>query len=160
MNKTILKLSRILLQIFSTQTDKGELIHEGGLAVGVEVFVEKEGEIQPADDGEYVSEDGKIIVSEGKIAEIIVEEKEIPEEPKAQEVEQDEQEEIDKDAIIEEQNQKIAELEKLLGEKDDKIAELESELSKKEEELKMSAELPAKEKVKQTEKEGALRFFN
>lgn len=160
MNKTILKLSRILLQIFSTQTDKGELIHEGELAVGVEVFVEKEGEIQPADDGEYVSEDGKIIVSEGKIAEIIVEEKEIPEEPKAQEVEQDEQEEIDKDAIIEEQNQKIAELEKLLGEKDDKIAELESELSKKEEELKMSAELPAKEKVKQTEKEGALRFFN
>ena len=160
MNKTILKLSRILLQIFSTQTDKGELIHEGELAVGVEVFVEKEGEIQPADDGEYVSEDGKIIVSEGKIVEIIVEEKEIPEEPKAQEVEQDEQEEIDKDAIIEEQNQKIAELEKLLGEKDDKIAELESELSKKEEELKMSDELPAKEKVKQTEKEGALRFFN
>ena len=160
MNKTILKLSRILLQIFSTQTDKGELIHEGELAVGVEVFVEKQGEIQPADDGEYVSEDGKIIVSEGKIVEIIVEEKEIPEEPKAQEVEQDEQEEIDKDAIIEEQNQKIAELEKLLGEKDDKIAELESELSKKEEELKMSDELPAKEKVKQTEKEGALRFFN
>ena len=61
-------------------TDKGELIwnHEGDLAEGDEVFQEKEGVILPAEDGDYVTEDGKTIrVSEGKVAEIVDNEAEV-----------------------------------------------------------------------------------
>lgn len=54
-------------------TDKGELLWEGedDLKAGEEVFVENEGERQPAPDGEYATEDGKVIVVvDGKVAEI------------------------------------------------------------------------------------------
>ena len=55
-------------------TDKGELIWEGeeDLKEGDEVFVEGEdGELAPAPEGEYKTEDGKtIVVAEGKVAEI------------------------------------------------------------------------------------------
>ena len=54
-------------------TDKGELFWEGeeDLKAGDEVFVENEGERQPAPDGEYATEDGKVIVVvDGKVAEI------------------------------------------------------------------------------------------
>lgn len=54
-------------------TDKGELLWEGeeDLKAGDEVFVENEGERQPAPDGEYATEDGKVIVVvDGKVAEI------------------------------------------------------------------------------------------
>ena len=54
-------------------TDKGELFWEGedDLKAGDEVFVETEGERQPAPDGEYATEDGKVIVVvDGKVAEI------------------------------------------------------------------------------------------
>lgn len=55
------------------ETDKGELIWEGeeDLEAGREVFVEREGELVPAPDGEYRTEDGKtIVVVEGRVAEI------------------------------------------------------------------------------------------
>ena len=54
-------------------TDKGELFWEGeeDLKAGDEVFVETDGERQPAPDGEYATEDGKVIVVvDGKVAEI------------------------------------------------------------------------------------------
>lgn len=54
-------------------TDKGELLWEGDedLKAGDEVFVETDGERQPAPDGEYATEDGKVIVVvDGKVAEI------------------------------------------------------------------------------------------
>ena len=54
-------------------TDKGELLWDGDedLKAGDEVFVENEGERQPAPDGEYATEDGKVIVVvDGKVAEI------------------------------------------------------------------------------------------
>ena len=55
-------------------TDKGELIWEGeeDLKEGDEVFVEGEdGELAPAPEGEYKTEDGKtIVVAEGKVAEV------------------------------------------------------------------------------------------
>ena len=60
-------------ELASVATDKGELLYEGELAVGTEVFVaDAEGNQTPAEDGEYVLENGTIIkVTEGKIAEII-----------------------------------------------------------------------------------------
>lgn len=71
--KLILK-SMLSLQFGAVATDKGELRWEADrdLAAGDDVFVEDEnGEIVPAPDGDYTTEDGKVItVVEGKVAEI------------------------------------------------------------------------------------------
>ena len=53
----------------------------------------------------------------------------------------------------------IDELNAIIAERDAKIAELEALLAEKQAQLEMSAEEPAKEKVKKEEKSGALRFF-
>ena len=69
-------------------TDKGELLWEGeeDLKAGDEVFVETDGERQPAPDGEYATEDGKVIVVvDGKVAEIKDPEAEVAPEPEASE---------------------------------------------------------------------------
>ena len=61
------------VEMASKATDKGELFWEGeeDLKAGDEVFVETDGERQPAPDGEYATEDGKVIVVvDGKVAEI------------------------------------------------------------------------------------------
>lgn len=54
-------------------TDKGELLYEGELEVGAEVFVaDEEGNRTPAEDGDYVLENGTTLkVAEGKVAEIV-----------------------------------------------------------------------------------------
>lgn len=65
-------------------TDNGELIWEGeeDLEAGREVFVERDGELFPAPDGEYRTEDGKtIVVVEGRVAEIRDPEAEVAPEP-------------------------------------------------------------------------------
>ena len=67
-------------------TDKGGLLYEGeeDLRAGVPVFVVNEdGETVPAPDGDYTTEDGKVIrVAEGVVAEILDPEAEVaPEEP-------------------------------------------------------------------------------
>ena len=54
-------------------TDKGDLLYdgEGDLKEGVSVFVEKDGESVPAEDGDYTTEDGKVIkVVDGKVESI------------------------------------------------------------------------------------------
>ena len=57
----------------SVATDKGDLLYEGELTEGTEVFVvDAEGNQIPAEEGDYILEDGKTIkVAEGKIAEIV-----------------------------------------------------------------------------------------
>ena len=55
---------------------------------------------------------------------------------------------------------RVDELEALVAERDARIAELEAQLAEKQEQLEMSADKPAKEKVKEAAKEGALRYFN
>lgn len=73
MNKAkLLKLSKILLQLSETITDKGTLIATEELVVGVEVFVENEGEFIPAADGEYLTAKEKIEVRDGKVESIEV----------------------------------------------------------------------------------------
>ena len=54
-------------------TDKGEILVDGELAVGAEVFVlDAEAAIVPAEDGDYVLENGNVVaVADGKVAEII-----------------------------------------------------------------------------------------
>ena len=72
-------------------TDKGELLWEGegDLQEGMEVFVLREGELTPAEDGEYVTEDNKtIVVVEGKVSELRDPEAEVaPEDTRDQEIE-------------------------------------------------------------------------
>ena len=61
-------------------TEDGDLLYEGDedLAAGVAVFVEREGEVVPAPDGEYRTADGKVIrVADGVVAEIIDPEAEV-----------------------------------------------------------------------------------
>lgn len=55
-----LKLAKMLLKFGSIQTDNGELQYEGELSEGLEVFVEQDGELVPAPDGEYKTEDKTI----------------------------------------------------------------------------------------------------
>lgn len=86
-NKLKIALKKALsLEFGRIATDRQELVFDGELAVGTEVFVEDEnGELVPAPDGEYIAEDGRVIVvADGKVSEI--REKEEPaEEPAAEE---------------------------------------------------------------------------
>lgn len=64
------KLAAILLQMSAIKTDKAVLEYDGEeLIAGVNVYVVNEdGERQPAEDGEYTTEDAKVIVvKDGKV---------------------------------------------------------------------------------------------
>ena len=152
--KLLTKIAKMLFA--SISTDKGELTYDGELVEGVEVLVEAEGELVPAEDGEYIAEDKTIVVAEGKVVEIKVNEPD-NEPDKEPDKEPDEVEELKKQ--LEEKDAKNAELTLLLDEKDAKIAELEAKVAEletknkeQEEQLKMSADKPAKDKVTKTTK--------
>lgn len=85
----LLRLAKALLSLSQTETDKGTLIAESELAVGVEVFIEDEnGEMVAAPDGDYTTDDKVITVVEGKVTEIKDKEEEVTEpieEPKPEE---------------------------------------------------------------------------
>ena len=86
MLKNILKLRKQLLQLEAISTDKGEIVIDGELEIGKDVFTEDEnGEYQQAADGEYIAEDKIIVVAEGKISEIRDKEEEKPEEEQPEE---------------------------------------------------------------------------
>ena len=172
MNLNLLKLRKSLLQLAEVETDKGVLVIESELAEGVEVFVEDEnGEWIPAEDGEYMTEDKVIVIVDGKVSEL--KDKEPENDPESKDNEQM-QEPDEKDAKIAELEAKVAELETssaekdatieeknaTIEEKDAKIAELEATVAEQQEKLEMSAEKPAKDKVKYTVKSGALKYFN
>ena len=85
-----LALKKVLsLQFGEVKTDKAVLIWDGDadLKAGDEVFVAVEGEDEPrpAEDGEYITEDGKtIVVVDGAVAEIKDPEAEVADEPEAE----------------------------------------------------------------------------
>lgn len=127
----IIKLSRILCKLESVITDRGELVSDEPLAVGVKVY-DAEGE--PAEDGLYVTETQTITVEGGVVKEITdIEEPKTEEEVVVEQAEEPTNEPDEKDAKIAELSQYIAELEA-------KIAELEAKLSEKDEELKSANE--------------------
>ena len=130
----IIKLSRILSKLESVLTDRGELVSDEPLAVGVKVY-DSEGE--PAEDGLYISETQTITVVGGAVTEISDNEK-----PKTEEevvVEQAEEPTTETEKP-DEKDAKIAELSQYIAELEAKIAELESKLSEKEDELKNANE--------------------
>ena len=155
--KKLLKLAKMLLKLGEIKTDKTTLIIEGELEIGKPVAVEVEGELIPAENGDYTMEDGTIIViTDGVIAEI-----KPVEEPVTEEMEEEtpvEEKPDEKDAKIAELETKITELETVIAEKDAKIAELETKIAEQEEKLKMSVEKPLTKKNKNTENK-ALKYF-
>lgn len=103
--KIMLK-SMLSLKLGSVVTDKAELVWDGeeDLVAGTEVFVrggdpEDNAELQPAPDGDYTTEDGKVIkVVDGKVSEILDPKAEVADEPveeKTEEIQQEENPEVD-----------------------------------------------------------------
>ena len=149
MNSKLLKLARIVLKFMTTMVGEVEWVHEGELAVGVEVYTEDEnGELIPVADGEYETEKNKIVVKDGKIEEIT----EITQEPEPEPQEPEPQPEPmaaepqepttepqpdEKDVKINELTAKIAELQAKIAvlveeidTKNDLIEELQEKLVK------------------------------
>lgn len=154
-----LKLAKMLAKFAEIETDKGNLIYEGDFVEGVEVFVEKEGEIVPAEDGEYIYEEKTVIVKEGKVESIKEAEKPVEEpvqEAQAEAEPQDEPEtpaepETDpRDEEIAKLNDIIVELKKEIEAKDAEIAELKGKPSEAPIEMGYSKAVKAS---------GAMKYF-
>lgn len=157
------KLAAILAQMSVVKTDKAVLEYDGeDLKAGMGVYVSnEEGERTPAEDGEYTTEDGKVIVVKDGMVESItdpiaevdgadeepVEETPV-EEPKAEELEEpveEEPKETTEDAITK-IREEIDELYKLVDSILDKIGETRDEADARFKKLEqMSAAKPAEE---------------
>ena len=173
MNAKLIKLAKLVMKFATLLTDKAELIYNGDVEVGVEVFIEDEaGEIVPAADGDYTAEDMVITVAEGVITEVKpVEEQAEPEEPAEPANEPDEEEfaepeepaepEVDeKQAIIDELTATIAEKDAQIADLQVKIEELTAELQKANEPVvepvKMNKVAPSNQT---NDKNPALKYF-
>ena len=170
MNKSkLLTLKMALLQFAEVVTDKGTLTIDGELAVGVDVYVGDE----TAPDGEYVLEDGRIVVvTEGKVSEIKEAEPVEPTEP-AEPVANAEPTEPateptteptepaydEKQAVINELTAKVADLEAELIEKENKITELEAKLAELEKPVDQPLDMKAQPQPFTVKSSGALKYF-
>lgn len=97
------KLASLLLQFATIKTDKAVLEYDGEeLKVETEVFVvDENGERKPAEDGNYVTEEGKtIVVADGKVTEILEKEEEV--EPTEEPTEEEKPEEVEAEDVVEE----------------------------------------------------------
>ena len=98
---TIALKKMLSIQMGEVATDKAVLVWDGDaeLAEGTEVFViDENGDAAPAADGDYTTEDGKVIkVVEGKVSEIVDPKAEVADEPVEEqtEVKQEENPEVD-----------------------------------------------------------------
>lgn len=163
--KFMLKLARMIMQFAEVETDKGLLTYEGELVVGNEVFIEKDGELIPAEDGEYVAEDKTIVVKDGKIAEIVEIKKE-DEQPAPEDsvvVEGEENPSPEEEVVEDEKDVRIKELEGIIAEKDKEIESLKAEIEEMKTKLQMSTDKSPKEKMKEIEdaikQNPALKYF-
>lgn len=159
MNLTkLFKLSKMLVKLSETKTDKGVLIADDELAVGVEVFIDTEGELTPAEDGEYLTEDSKIVVKDGKVEDIQMIE-EVKEEVKNEDI----VEEVLEEPVApqeDEKDAKIKELETLLEEKEKLVKELEEKVKELEDKLAEPAEQSVKMSKQNVKENSALKYFN
>lgn len=170
------KLASLIIEVEfeSIKTDKAVLQYDGELAVDIEIFVidEVTGERVPAADGEYVTEENKVItVADGKVISI-VEKEETPEETPA-EAENPTEDVVAEDApegtegettedAPKEETDEVAELKTRIDELENEVAKLIEviESMKKETEEKFSKISLAKpateefEQVKETKKTG------
>lgn len=97
--KSIFK--KLLVSLAAVNTDKGILLWDGeeDLKQGDAVFVEENGERKDAPDGDYTTEDGKVIkVANGKVAELIDPEAEVAEQPGEEQMAEETPEEVAEEA--------------------------------------------------------------
>lgn len=150
-----LKLAKMILKFGSIQTDNGELQYEGELGTGLDVFVESEGDLIPAPDGEYKTEDKTIVVEGGKIKEIVEVAEEDPvddEKPQDENLEdENKSEEGEETPQDDPKDKEIEDLKKQLEEKDKEIEDLKKQLDEATQKLSMSVEKPAHVEIKDTE---------
>lgn len=162
MKTKLLKLAKMLLNFKMIESDKGTLIIDSELAIGAEISIEGEnGEVLPAADGEYIIDNQKVEIRDGKIESIETIEPEQPEETeeKLEEVPATEEPSNEPD----EKDLRISELEGLLKDRDAIIEELTAKLKELEEKLNKPVEEPVKmaatAKEKTTKANGALKYF-
>lgn len=170
-----IKLARVLQMYAKIATDGGDIEVMGDLVVGADVFVSGEdGEPIPAPDGNYTTEDGKVIVVSGGIISEI-KEAEAPSEEQEEALAEDEQEQATEDApealaeqeqtpdeVAEDVARDIAENE-ILTALEARVTALENALKELLSALAMSSDKPAEKvvKVDDTPQEftGASRYF-
>jgi hypothetical protein len=166
MKTKLLKLAKMLLNFKMIESDKGTLIIDSELTIGAEISIEGEnGEVLPAPDGEYIIENQKIEIRDGKIESIETIEPEQPEETETETEEKLEEVPATEEPSNEpdEKDLRIAELEGLLKDRDAIIEELTAKLKELEEKLNKPVEEPVKMaatvKEKTTKANGALKYF-
>lgn len=166
MKTKLLKLAKMLLNFKMIESDKGTLIIDSELAIGAEISIEGEnGEVLPAADGEYVIDNQKVEIKDGKIESIETIEPEQPEETETETEEKLEEVPATEEPSNEpdEKDLRIAELEGLLKDRDAIIEELTAKLKELEEKLNKPVEEPVKMaatvKEKTTKANGALKYF-
>lgn len=135
----IIKLSKQLSKFVSIPYADGNLICDGELEVGKELFIEDaSGNLSPAE-GEYETDDKIIRVEKGIISEILEKEEEkqpADTEEQTQNLEDETKSESkDNGSVDEDKDKKIAELEAKVAELEAKIAELTSSMNFVKEEL-------------------------
>lgn len=177
MKTKLLKLAKMILSIQEIESDKGTLIINEPLAVGVEVFTEVEGEVVPATDGEYIVDTNKVEIKDGKVESIeVLEAEEVAEEATEEIVEEVVEEKLEEEPATEEpveepqtepdeKDLRIEELEGLLKDRDAVIEELTAKIKELEEQVNKPVEEPVKMSavVKQSTKGSdnpALKYFN
>lgn len=161
MDKKLFKLAHMLMKFAEVATDRGVLVADNDLEIGVAVQVlDENGEPQDAEDGEYKTDTDVITIEGGVVKEI--KPIEVEEEPAEELADEPATEEPTEPAIDDEKEAlkaKVAELEAAVAERDAKIEELTAEI----EQLKNK---PVDEPIEQqmsaqktVEKVGALRYF-
>lgn len=166
MKSKLLKLAKILLNFKMINSDKGTLIIDSELVIGAEISIEDEnGDVLPAEDGEYIIENQKITVEGGKVSaiepieETTETEEEIKEEPVKEEMAEEPTEPTEEP---DEKDLRIAELEGLLKDRDAIIEELTAKIKELEEKLNKPVEEPVKMSATVKEKSSenpALKYF-
>ena len=136
-----LKLFSLLCQFESIKTDKGELVVDKTLEEGVEAYI---GE-NPAEDGEYVLEDERIVViKDGKVAEIRDKEVEDKKKEETEEVKEDVKEEVNAEETVKEDEVVKEDVKEETTEEEDDV----EALKKENEELKAKI-VELEEKIKE-----------
>jgi uncharacterized coiled-coil protein SlyX len=164
-------LEEVEVKMSTVKTDKAVLEYDGDLKEGIDVFVSdaETEERTPAADGEYVTEDNKVItVENGKIVSIVEKEEEKPiedekpvEEPAKEEAEEEKKEEKPVEEPQEEPKEEEvepSELEKKIVDLEEKVAELQKALEDMQKSIeekfsmieKMSAAKPVAEEFEKT----------
>lgn len=164
-------LEEVEVKMSTVKTDKAVLEYDGDLKEGIDVFVSdaETEERTPAADGEYVTEDNKVITVEGgKIVSIVEKEEEKPiedekpvEEPAKEEAEEEKKEEepvVEPQEEPKEEEVEPSELEKKIVDLEEKVAELQKALEDMQKSIeekfsmieKMSAASPVAEEFEKT----------